>query len=85
MENWLCDPSLFSTLPGLDYSRPTCRCSVLQCVSQPCFNGGSCREVFTMETFRCRCVPAYSGERCELGAFAIRRNYIAGDSTIDFQ
>ena len=36
-----------------------------ECMSAPCFNGGSCGDA--VNGFECACVPGYSGSLCETG------------------
>ena len=34
------------------------------CLSAPCYNGGTCRNVDA--SFECQCLPGYRGDRCEI-------------------
>ncbi|XP_030853296.1 uncharacterized protein LOC755833 isoform X2 [Strongylocentrotus purpuratus] len=34
-----------------------------ECISQPCFNGGTCRNF--KDRFTCECAPGYEGQNCE--------------------
>ena len=41
-----------------------CAIDVDECLSEPCFNGGTCTAGWDM--FTCTCMPGWEGERCEL-------------------
>ena len=41
-----------------------CSIEVDECVSSPCFNGGSCFDAFN--AYRCHCPPGYNASRCEV-------------------
>lgn len=41
-----------------------CEKDIDECASNPCFNGGLCRNL--PNRFQCLCDVAYAGERCEL-------------------
>ena len=43
-----------------------CGYIVAFCASDPCQNGGTCRE---QQTAFCECTPGYYGDFCELGRF----------------
>jgi hypothetical protein len=36
------------------------------CASQPCLNGGQCRQ--TDWSYQCQCAPGFDGQNCELDA-----------------
>ncbi|XP_046905467.1 protein crumbs homolog 1 [Hypomesus transpacificus] len=42
----------------------TCELEIDECQSQPCLNGGSCRDY--INSFTCSCRPGFQGDRCEI-------------------
>ncbi|NXL53183.1 SNED1 protein, partial [Podilymbus podiceps] len=50
-------------LPGIWSDPPECN-EINECWSQPCLNGGRCKD--HVAKFLCLCEPGYTGHRCEL-------------------
>ena len=42
-----------------------------ECVNHTCSNGGSC--VDGVNNYSCKCIPGFTGDRCQTGAFV--KNY----------
>ena len=36
-----------------------------ECITRPCFNGGTCQNLFG--SYSCTCKPGFTGKRCENG------------------
>ncbi|XP_065496017.1 sushi, nidogen and EGF-like domain-containing protein 1 isoform X2 [Caloenas nicobarica] len=51
------------SLPGVWSDPPECD-EIDECRSQPCLNGGQCKD--RVAEFLCLCEPGYTGQRCEL-------------------
>ncbi|XP_056270868.1 sushi, nidogen and EGF-like domain-containing protein 1 isoform X4 [Pseudoliparis swirei] len=48
-----------------DWSQPPICEEINECLSQPCLNGGKCRN--QVGSYQCECVDGYSGNRCQKG------------------
>lgn len=52
-------------LMSLTLSLPCLPLEIDECQSQPCLNGGQCKD--RVSAFLCLCEPGYTGYHCELG------------------
>ena len=50
----------FSKYLSSDFDKDNCK-------SSPCYNGATCIDDDTTETFKCICAPGWKGTRCRLG------------------
>ncbi len=50
---------------GNKYFVTKCAVTPDVCLSQPCMNGGTCKEI--VGSFYCQCDTAYSGDDCSMG------------------
>ena len=41
---------------------------IVECSGNPCQNGAKC-DFYGKEQYKCRCLPGYTGEHCEIGKF----------------
>ena len=61
-------------LCGKGYDGVSCDINIDECASQPCKNGGVCKD--TLNGFTCHCLEIYSGELCEAGECHVIRKYV---------
>ena len=54
-----------------NYWECLCRCvlALLKCYSNPCEEGGTCHEDPPNKSYKCTCLPAFTGKRCESGQY----------------